>query len=136
MENDNLNKDWYKNVSLKSGSKTDINWWSPEPGEYEVTFSNEPGNQYEITFDNGDKKRTLQKVPVEIVIGEEEFTWGVTISSGETSVYGQLVKLAHKNKGIKDVKTKILVQGIKKERRYTIPEVVGYVIEGDLPSEQ
>lgn len=118
-------KDWYKEISLKSGEEMQSNWWSPEPNKYEVTFMKEPSEPFEVEYDG--KKRT--KVAIEISVNNESFVWSVTESQGETSIFGQLVKLAHKHKGLTGVTTQILVQGINKERRYVIPEVVDYSIE-------
>ena len=124
MENEN--NDWYKNVNLKSGEEMNTDWWSPEPGKYEVKFLAEAGKQYEVTFERNGKPEVNKKIPFEIEIDGKKMTWGVTIGVSETSAYGQMVNLALKHKGVIGLNTEILVTGVKKERRYTIPEVVGF----------
>ena len=116
------NKDWYKGISLKSGEEMQIAWWNPAVGKYDVTFLAEAGNEYEVTFD----KKTRVKIPFKIKVDGVIYTLGVTKATSETSLYGQLVKLAMKYSGITDVTTEILVQGIKKDRKYTIPEVINF----------
>ena len=118
------NKDWYKNVCLKSGKEMEIDWWSPEPNEYKVTFLSEAGDKYKVTFDG----KTREKVPIEIEVGGKQYIMGVTIAISETSLFGQLVKLALKHDGIKGVTTTILVQGTGKNRKYTIPETINFDI--------
>ena len=124
MENEN--KDWYKDVTLKTGEEMNADWWSPEPGKYEVLFLSEAGKEYTVEFERNGKKEIHTKIPIEVEVNGKQFVWGITIGKSESSIYGQLVKLGLKHQGIKDIKTEILVTGIKKDRRYTIPEVVGY----------
>jgi len=114
---------WYEKPDLRKGDET--NWWKPEAGKYSVTFTGEPGEEYEVTFEG----KTRKKIAIPIKIGSEEFIAGITIGETEISFYGQLVILARKHDGLTDVTTDILVQGEGKARRYTIPEIIEEITE-------
>ena len=117
-------KDWYKDVKLRSSEEMseDLDWWKPEPGQYELEFISDAGKEYPVEFEG----RTRNKVPFKIKVKDKEYMLGVTVATTDSSFYGQLVLLARKHDGLNGVKTNIIVQSTGKNRRYVIPEIIDY----------
>lgn len=128
-------KDWYKEVSLKSGVEL-RDWWNAEAGIYEVEFLSEANEEYTVNYGSLDKPDTKIKIPFDIRVNGKEYVWGVTKAITETSLYGQLVLLARKNNGLEGTKTKVLVQGSGKSKRYIIPEVIENDKSEEIPTEK
>ncbi len=99
-------------------SAGDDEWFKPAQGQNKVKFLDEGGEDYEQTYDN----RTVNKVNFAIEVDEKQYIWGVTKAKKDISLWGQIVAFALNNGGLKGKTITLLVQGEKKDTRYTIME--------------
>ena len=118
--------DW-KAESKNIGEK--VEYWSPTPGRYTVNFLDD-GEEYSFEWEGQTKHRVRFKVDVNDGKKSEMALLGVTKSRSDVSFFGQLVKYAAVNDGIKGATLHIIVQGKGKERRYTVEESLNLVQGG------
>ena len=93
-------------------------FWKPKPGQYRVKALTELENA-EPFHKEGEADKPQAKI--DLLIGEDKFTWTMGVTASPASAYGQLCKLAVAKGGhLKDVEFMIVVTNDKKKNSYTI----------------
>jgi hypothetical protein len=93
-------------------------FWKPKAGQYKVRALTELEDAAPFKKEGEADK---PQVKVELLIGEEKFTWTMALGVSPASAYGQLCKLAMTSGGIlKGLDFMIVVTNDKKKNTYTI----------------
>ena len=102
--------------SFVPGSKSQF--WKPKAGQYRVKALSEL-QEAEPFHKEGEADKPQAKI--DLLIGEETFTWTMGVTESPASAYGQLCKLAvAKGNKLKDIEFMIVVTNDKKKNSYTI----------------
>jgi len=99
-------------------------YWKPKAGQYRVRALSELEDTNPF-IPKGEHKPEDEKpqVKIDLLIGEEKFTWTMAKGISPASSYGQLCKLGSKKGKLKDVDFMIVVTNDKKKNTYTIVEL-------------
>lgn len=92
-------------------------FWKPKAGQYKVRALTE---LEESTPFKKEGEPDKPQVKIELLIGEEKFTWTMAKGISPASAYGQLCKLGQIKGKLKDVDFMIVVTNDKKKNTYTI----------------
>lgn len=92
-------------------------FWKPKPGQYRVKALTELENA-EPFKKEGEADKPQAKI--DLLIGEDKFTWTIGITNSPASAYGQLCKLGLAKGKLKDLEFMIVVTNDKKKNSYTI----------------
>jgi hypothetical protein len=93
-------------------------FWKPKAGQYKVRALTE---LEEAAPFHKDGEADKPQAKVELLIGEEKFTWTMALGVSPASAYGQLCKLAAGNGSkLKGLDFMIVVTNDKKKNTYTI----------------
>ena len=93
-------------------------FWKPKAGQYKVRALTELEEAKPFEKEGEDPK---PQVKIELLIGEEKFTWTMAIGVSPASSYGQLCNLANASGGkLKGIDFMIVVTNDKKKNTYTI----------------
>ena len=93
-------------------------FWKPKAGQYKVRALTELESSEPFKKDGEADK---PQVKIELLIGEEKFTWTMAIGVSPASAYGQLCKLAASNGNkLKSLDFMIVVTNDKKKNTYTV----------------
>ena len=92
-------------------------YWKPKPGQYRVRALTElePTEPFKK---EGEADKPQMKI--DLLIGEEKFTWTMAKGISPASAYGQLCKLGSEKGQLKDLDFMIVVTNDKKKNTYTI----------------
>lgn len=94
-------------------------FWKPLAGQYRVRALTEL-EESKPYIDKTTKKETPQ-VKIDLLIGEDTFTWTIPKGVSPASAYGQLCNLATAyNNSLKNIDFMIVVTNDKKKNTYTI----------------
>jgi hypothetical protein len=92
-------------------------FWKPKAGQYKVRALTE---LVEAEPFKKEGEADKPQVKIELLIGEDKFTWTMAIGVSPASAYGQLCKLGQSKGKLKDVDFMIVVTNDKKKNTYTI----------------
>lgn len=92
-------------------------WFKPEPGTSVVTFLDEGEDD---TREYEGETRQVRVFSVEV--DGEEMYWSVTKGRSESSLYGQLVKVAQSEGGLSGVSVSLIRSGTGTDTQYTVQE--------------
>jgi len=93
-------------------------YWKPKPGQYRVRALTELDDARPF---KDDPKQP--QVKIDLLVGEEKFTWTIGKGVSPAGAYGQLCALGSKKGKLKDVDFMIVVTNDKKKNTYTIVEL-------------
>jgi hypothetical protein len=95
-------------------------FWKPKSGQYKVRALSElePTKPFQKEGE-ADKPQ----VKIDLLIGEETFSWTMAIGVSPASAYGQLCKLGSDKGKLKDLDFMIVVTNDKKKNTYTIVSI-------------
>lgn len=94
-------------------------FWKPKAGQYRVKSLTELEDSKPFERDG----KSQPQVKIDLLIGEDKFTWTMAKGISPASAYGQLCKLGSKKGHLKDVDFMIVVTNDKKKNTYTIVEI-------------
>ena len=99
-------------------------YWKPKAGQYRVRALSEI-EESKPFVPKGEHKPEDEKaqVKIELLIGEEKFTWTMARGVSPASAYGQLCNLGSKKGHLKDVDFMVVVTNDKKKNTYTVVEL-------------
>jgi hypothetical protein len=92
-------------------------WFSPKPGSQTVRFLDEGEEQ---TREYDDEVRDVQVFTVKV--GGDELKWSVTKGETESSLWGQLVKVAVDREGLEGEELTLIRNGAGSDTQYTVQE--------------
>jgi len=92
-------------------------FWKPKAGQYKVRALSELEETKPFEKEGEEPK---PQVKVELLIGEDKFTWTMAKGVSPASAYGQLCKLGQEKGKLKDVDFMIVVTNDKKKNTYTV----------------
>lgn len=95
-------------------------FWKPKVGQYKVRALTELEDTK--AFEKEGKEPTPQ-VKIDLLIGEDKFTWTIAKGKSPAGAYGQLCKLGSKKGQLKGLDFMIVVTSDKKKNTYTIVEL-------------
>jgi hypothetical protein len=95
-------------------------YWKPKPGQYRVKALTEL-EEAEPFEKEGEKPKP--QVKIDLLIGEDKFTWTMAVGVSPASAYGQLCHLGSKKGQLKNLDFMIVVTNDKKKNTYTIVEL-------------
>jgi len=90
---------------LTQPSNSDITWWTPQPGQYKVTFL-EDFEPYTVTMQDGS---TSERIRARIKVDGKEYMWGMRKAKTVNSLYGQIVELGKAWGSLKDTTVTVIV---------------------------
>ena len=101
-----------------------VTYWKPKAGQFRVRALTELEDT-EPFIPKGEHKPEDEKaqMKIELLIGEDRFTWTIAKGVSPASSYGQLCNLGSKKGKLKDVDFMIVVTNDKKKNTYTIVEL-------------
>lgn len=96
-------------------------FWKPKAGQYRVKALSELEDTNPFV-PKGDHKPEDEKAQakIDLLIGEDKFTWTIAKGVSPASAYGQLCKLGSAKNGLKNLDFMIVVTNDKKKNTYTI----------------
>lgn len=100
-------------------------FWKPSVGKHKIKILSEPIDDF-YNQDDGTVKAQW-KVQIELISssdGSGERTWCFPKSNSPISLRGQLIKLGFINSALMGVECTVGVQGVGRDRRYTIFEAL------------
>ena len=95
-------------------------FWKPKAGQYRVKALSELEEADPFKKEGEADK---PQVKIDLLIGEDKFTWTMAKGVSPASAYGQLCKLGQKKGKLKDFDFMIVVTNDKKKNTYTIVEI-------------
>lgn len=98
------------------GDQTEF--WKPKPGQYRVRALSE---LEETKPFQGDVNKP--QIKIDLLLGEEKFTWTMAKGKSPGGSYGQLCNLALKKGKLTNIDFMIVVTNDKKKNTYTIVEL-------------
>lgn len=92
-------------------------FWKPKAGQYKVRALSE---LVEAAPFKKEGEADKPQVKIELLIGEDKFTWTMAIGASPASAYGQLCKLGQAQGKLTGLDFMIVVTNDKKKNTYTI----------------
>lgn len=92
-------------------------FWKPKAGQYRVKALTELEMAQPFEKEGEEPK---PQAKIDLLVGEEKFTWTVGITQSPASAYGQLCRLGQAKGQLKDLEFMIVVTNDKKKNTYTI----------------
>lgn len=108
---------FWEEEAEKISEASEWSWFKPEPGTTEVLFLDEGEDQ---TRSYEDETREVRVFTVEV--DGEDLKWSVTKGRSESSLYGQLVKVARSEGGLTGVSVSLIRSGTGTDTQYTVQE--------------
>lgn len=96
-------------------------WFNPDPGTHDVTFLDD-GRQDTREYDGEEGKEVREVGIFTVEVDGEEKQWSVTKGSTESSLWGQLVKVAKARDGLKGEEITLIRTGTGSDTTYTVQE--------------
>lgn len=96
-----------------------LNWWKPQEGKHKVHIV-KIGEIFETVY----KGESRRRVPIEIEVDGEGFTWGITVIKTINSLYGQLMRAGEFLGSLENKTIDVIVQGKNTSRKYIVEQAL------------
>jgi hypothetical protein len=94
-------------------------FWKPKAGQFKVRALTELEESKPFEKDG----KSTPQVKIDLLLGEDKFTWTMARGVSPASAYGQLCNLGVKKGQLKGIDFMIVVTNDKKKNTYTIVEL-------------
>ncbi len=101
-----------------------IDWFKPEAGQIKLKILSEPIERTQDFTDSKGVVKSVEQIVIDVEVDGKKMKWSVTKGLTKSSLYGQMMIIGQKFKGLTNANITLLIKQGQNRKDYTILEAI------------